>query len=142
MNIVFVDGGNKMLREIAHKVVAFCLDELLPESNKLEIEVKLKTIGGDAMGYCEMGDTRRQYELEIDKNQTLRELVSTICHEMVHLKQYVLKEMDCTANDDGLLRWKDGVVPEGTAYSDLPWEIEATELQYKLADTIWEKNII
>jgi hypothetical protein len=142
MNIVFVEGGNKLLREIAHKTVAFCIDELIPESNKLEIEVKLKSVGGDAMGYCEMGDTRRQYQLEIEKNQTLRELISTICHEMVHLKQYYTKEMDCSPNDEGKMRWKDGVVPEGTSYSDLPWEIEASDLQYKLADAIWEKNII
>lgn len=142
MNIVFVSGGNKQLREIAHKTVAHCIDYLVPDSNKLEIEVKLKNVGGDAMGYCTMGDTRRQYELEIEKDQTLREFVGTIVHEMVHLKQYYLKEMDPTTNEEGKLRWKDEEVPKGTSYSDLPWEQEASDLQYVIADEIWEKNII
>lgn len=142
MNIVFVDGGTKAQREIAHKTVAYCLDYLLPDSNKLEIEVKLMNIRTDAMGYCEMGDNRREYQIQVERHQTLREFVGTICHEMVHLKQYALKEMDPTANDDGNLRWKDTIVPKETAYSDLPWEQEATDLQYVLADEIWEKNVI
>lgn len=142
MNIVFVDGGTKQLREIAHKTVAFCIDEMLPDSNKIQIEVKLTNIKTEATGYTLMGDNRRQYELEIDKNQKLREFVSTICHEMVHVKQYFLKEMDDHMQDDGNYRWKEEVVPVDTLYSELPWEVEAFDLQYVLADKIWEQNVI
>ena len=141
MNIVFVEGGTKILREIAHKTVAYCLDELLPDSNKLQIEVKLTNIKTDAVGYTLMLDNRKQYELEIEKNQTLREFIGTICHEMVHLKQYYLNEMDETV-EDGSYRWKDTRVPSDTAYSDLPWEKEAYDLQYVLADGIWSKGIV
>jgi hypothetical protein len=142
MNLVFVDGGTKFLREIAHKTVAFCIDELMPESNNVNFHIKLLTIKNEATGYAGMGDNRKEYILDIDKNQTLRELVSTICHEMVHVKQYWKKEMDDTTNEDGNYRWKDEVISADTLYSELPWEKEAYDLQYKLADKIWEQNVI
>ena len=138
MNLVFVDGGTKLLREITHKTVSFCIDELMPESNNVNFHIKLVTMKNEATGYAGMGDNRKEYILDIDKNQTLRELISTICHEMVHVKQYWKKEMDGTGN----YRWKDEVISADTLYSKLPWEKEAYDLQYKLADAIWEKNII
>jgi hypothetical protein len=147
MNLVFVDGGTKFLREVAHRTVAFCIDELMPESNNVNFHIQLQTIKSEATGYAGMGDNRREYILDIDKNQTLREFISTICHEMVHVKQYFYKEMDDTTNDDGDYRWhpKGGeatVISKETLYSELPWEVEAYDLQYKLADQIWEKNIV
>lgn len=141
MNIVFVEGGNKILKEIAHRAVAFCIDELMPKANKLEIRVSLKTIKTDAMGYSMMGDDKYQYELEIEKDQTLREFVGTICHEMVHVKQYYKNQMD-PGPVAGEYRWNKEKIPENTQYSDLPWEKEAYDLQYKLADKLWEKNIV
>jgi len=142
MNLVFVEGGSKFLREIAHKSVAYCIDQLLPRHKNLEIHVKIGTIKSDATGYCMMGDTINDYELELEKDQTLREFICTICHEMVHLKQYAKKEMDGTCKENGDYRWKKETVPAKTQYSDLPWEKEAYELQETLADEIWRKNIV
>ena len=142
MNLVFVEGGNKFLRELTHKTVAYCIDKLLPRHKKLEIHVSLKSIKTEATGYAMMGDTINDFELEIEKDQTLREFITTICHEMVHIKQYAKKEMDGTTNADGNYRWKKEVISGKTQYSDLPWEKEAYELQETLADEIWRNNIV
>lgn len=142
MNLVFVEGGSRYHREIAHRTVAFCIDELMPKSTKLEIEVKLTSIKNtDAVGFTMMADDRYTYELEIDKDQTLREFISTICHEMVHVKQYYRNQMDDRAKE-GFLRWNKEKISDKTPYSELPWELEAYELQYELSDKIWLQNII
>lgn len=137
MNIVEVKGGKGYQRDIAHKTVAYCIKQLLPRHRTLDIEVKLVTIKSDATGYAMVGDTNRQFEIEIDKNQTIKEFVTTICHEMVHVKQYARKEIDGIHQ-----RWKGVDLPKGTKYYDYPWEIEAYDLQEDLADDIWHKGIV
>lgn len=137
MNIVEITGGQKFQREIAHKTVAYCIKQLLPRHRTLDIEIKLVTIKSDATGYAMVGDTNRHFEIEIDKNQTIKEFVTTICHEMVHVKQYARKEIDGIR-----LRWKGKDIPEGTDYINFPWEIEAYDLQEDLADDIWHKGIV
>lgn len=142
MNIVTITGGNKFEKEIVANVIGYCIKSLLPRTRSLEISVIIKKIKDDAVGYCLMGDTNKEFEIEVAKGQSLREFVTTITHEMVHVKQYYRKEMKDTKTPDGHYRWKGGIVDGETPYNDLPWEIEAYDLQDKLADEIWEKNVL
>lgn len=137
MNYVEVNGGNKFQKEIARKVVDFCIKELLPRFRTLEITVNIKKLKGDAVGYCMMEDTNREFEIEVSKELTLKELVTTLAHEMIHVKQYARNEMDEFGG-----RWKKAKVKEGTNYFDLPWEKEAYRLQDKLAQKIWDADIL
>ena len=137
MNLIQVNGGNKFQKEIAHKVVGFMIKELLPRVRTLEITVNIKKIKGDAVGYCMMEDTNREFEIECSKELTLKDFVTTLCHEMIHVKQYYRKEMTDTS-----MRWKKKVVPETTKYFDLPWEKEAYRLQDKLAQKVWDADIL
>ena len=52
MNIIEVTGGNKFQRAIAEKVVHEMISALLPRFRTLEIEVKIKKLTGDAVGWC------------------------------------------------------------------------------------------
>jgi hypothetical protein len=87
------------------------------------------------------GENNRQFFIEIDKKQNLKDIVTTLCHEMVHVKQYARKEMD-NGQTNGRARWKSKSIPMDTNYYDLPWEKEAYRMQDKLADMCWENNII
>ena len=40
-----------------------------------------------------MQEDNRTFEIEINKDIGIKELVTTICHEMVHVKQYARNEM-------------------------------------------------
>ena len=140
MLIVGVTGSNKTKRDIAYNVVHYMIKQLMPRLRNIEIEVKLTTLTGDAVGYCLMGDNNRDFELEIDKNLNIKDLVMTLCHEMVHVKQYVRKEMD-DWNGLAVARWKNKTVLPNTNYYDLPWEKEAYELQAKLAKMCWKEGI-
>ena len=140
MLIVGVTGSNKTKRDIAYNVVHYMIKQLMPRLRNIENEVKLTALTGDAGGYCLMGDTNRDFELEIDKNLNIKDLVMTLCHEMVHVKQYVRKEMD-DWNGLAVARWKNKTVLPNTNYYDLPWEKEAYELQAKLAKMCWKEGI-
>ena len=140
MNLVEVNGGKKFQKEIAHKVVSFMIKELMPRFRTLDITVNIKKFAksdGDAIGWCLMGDDNREFEIEIANHLTIKELVTTLCHEMVHVKQYARKEM----TDDRMI-WKKRQVPEKTCYYDLPWEKEAYRLQDGLAQKVWDADIL
>ena len=141
MNIVEATGGNKTQRDIAVKVVHFMIKKLMPRMRTLDIEIQFKDIKCDAIGYCMMTDDNRSFEIEVDKKISIKELGTTICHEMIHVKQYARKEMD-----DGIVsgraRWKKKTIAMNTAYYDLPWEKEAYRMQDALANAVWKNDII
>ena len=136
MLIVDVVGSNKTKRDIAYNVVYFMLQKLLPRLRNIEIEVKFSKMNDDAVGYCMMLDNNREYQLEISKDLNIKELVMTICHEMVHVKQYVRNEMK-----EGQMVWKKKPIASDTKYYDLPWEKEAYAMQASLAKACWNKGI-
>ena len=125
MNYISIKGGNKSKQEKITSMVEFCIDKLMPKMNSLNIEVKLTSIPGDAEGYC-LRESNRDFEIEVDSSLTLRKMLETVAHEMVHVKQYARREMnDWSYKEDKYYKWKDQFVPTNTDYWDLPWEIEA-----------------
>ena len=142
MNFVEVNGGNKTQREICHKVVAHMIGQLLPRFRTLNIAVNLVTIKSDAIGFCMMQETNRDFEIELDKKLGIKEMVQALCHEMVHVKQYARNQMTDECVQYGYATWKGRKVNPKTAYYDLPWEKEAYRMEKKLADAIWEFGVI
>lgn len=136
-NLVEVTGGNKFQRDIAHKTIAFMIKKLMPRMRTLDIELNICDIKSDAVGFAMMTDNNRTYELEIDKKINLQNLVTTICHEMIHVKQYARNEINGVD-----LCWKGRNIPKDTDYWNLPWEKEAYRLQKRYADEIWESDLL
>jgi len=117
------------------------IKKLMPRLRNIEIEVQLKKMNEEnAVGYCMMQDNRREYEIEVSKDLSIKDFVMTLCHEMVHVKQYVRNEMD-DWNGVAVARWKNKTVMPGTNYYELPWEKEAYELQASLAKDCWKNDI-
>jgi hypothetical protein len=52
MNYIEVTGGNKFQRDIAEKVVYEMISALMPRVRTLEIDVNIKKLTGDAVGWC------------------------------------------------------------------------------------------
>ena len=119
-------GGRKKEREIAEKTVAWCIKRLMPRMKTLDIIVEFKAL--DAYGYC-MQETGRNYVLSINRNLPLLELVSTICHEMIHVKQYARNEL---RQVKGKTMWKTRNC-SNVEYFDAPWEKEAFKRETGLA---------
>ena len=143
MNFVSATGGKQHQRDIAVTTVHQMIAELLPRFGTLDIEIVFRTFDKKegAVGFCGMIDNNRHFEIEIDKKMGINELVTTICHEMVHVKQYARNEMN-----DGIVKgrakWKTKFIAEDTNYWDLPWEKEAYRMEKKLADDVWKNGVI
>ena len=105
MNIVEITGGKKFQRNIAENVVWYMIHKLMPRHRTLDILVEIVDIKSDAVGFCMMQNSNREFCIEIDKKQSLKDFVTTIVHEMIHVKQWVRNEMDdgCSGKP---ARWK------------------------------------
>ena len=129
MNNVDVIGANKSQSDKIESIVHFCIHKLMPRMQTLDIEVRLTSID-DANGYCtKLTDTKnpRDFEIEVDNKLSLRQILETVCHEMVHVKQYARNEMcDADTFHTNKTSWKSNqVCTKSTVSWDLPWEIEA-----------------
>jgi len=106
-------GGKKFERDIAEKTVAWCLIHFKID----DVDICMKIARDEAWGYCEEhGDNK--FTIAVDPEQTLRDFVATIVHEMVHLNQCVTGEY------------------RGTG------EAEAKYLQYRLTDKLWNDGAL
>lgn len=119
MNYVEVRGGKAYQRDYVEKMVNYCITMLMPRMKSLDITVVLKDLKGSAFGYC-LSETTRDFEIEVDSKLTLRKMLTTVAHEMVHVKQYARRELT------GDYTWQGRTYnPKNCNYWDQPWEIEA-----------------
>lgn len=133
MNEITIIGGTKSQKANVYKIIVWYLKKVLPRVRTLDITVRLTRCmeHSNAMGYClELGD-HKTFEIELDKNLRLFDTVSTLCHEMTHLKQYYRKEM--VNLNYGRVRWKKKTYREGLQYEKRPWEKEAFKVETQLA---------
>ena len=86
------------------------------------------------IGFCTNWGNR-EFAIEIEKELGLREFVTALCHEMIHVKQGVRGEL--TEGFYGQQYWK-GKNHTGTEYWSQPWEKEAYRKERKLAQLVWE----
>jgi phenylpyruvate tautomerase PptA (4-oxalocrotonate tautomerase family) len=136
--LIHVKGSTKDKRALAEKTVAWSIKKLgLNRMSSLSIDVVLRKMKKDEYGYCNIIESNRSFIIDINKNISLKDFVSTIIHEMVHVKQFARNEMSAYG-----MRWKTKTVSENTKYVDLPWEKEAYKLEAKLIELIWKENIL
>ena len=70
----------------------------------------------------------REFEIQIKRKKSTKSMLQTLAHEMVHLKQFAKGELN-----DSHTKWKgQSIDSENISYHDLPWEIEASGMEYIL----------
>ena len=120
MNYISARNGNKVQNAVARSVAQHCINKLMPRMRTLDISILFKKIPPqeNTIGTCLMQDNNRTFEIEIQKGLSFDEIVKTVCHEMVHVKQYARNEMtDSTWK--GKLRWRNRFIKKNTSYSKL-----------------------
>ena len=117
MNYVNVSGGQPYQRKRVESIIHYCIAKLMPRMQTLDIDVKLANLKGEAYGYCLSLD-KRTFELEIEKKLNLKTLLTTVAHEMVHVKQYARSELT-----EGT--WQGKLINPNQSYWDRGYEIEA-----------------
>ena len=129
-SLIFVEGGSRRQRELAFDAASFAWMKLMPRIRKCVINIELKNMKAYHGTCLDVGD--RDYVIEVDKKLSLGDnFLTTVFHEMVHVKQYVRKELysECNFYDTR------------EEYLNLPWEIEAYRVQEELLDE-WKSRRI
>ena len=130
MNQIGAWGATRAKRDFAHRVVWFCIDELMPRYSTLGICIDLCEDDMDNCdGYCQCID-KREFNLLIDSRLKGDDFISAVCHEMVHVKQYASGKLKNKGIDH---YWNGELIPSNYTtveeYLALPWEQEAYEMQ-------------
>jgi len=70
----------------------------------------------------------REFTIRIDSDMGKKKTLLALAHEMIHVKQYAIGEMQDYLKSSGVLKWKNALferTPDN--YHERPWEIEAHE---------------
>lgn len=106
--MITVNGGSRNQRKYAHSMAKFVCKKFGIKPN---IEINFRRMTNDLnYGYaCKLEGNN--YEVDVKRSLRMRDMLTTLAHELVHVKQYVKKEMpkDITKGD----------------YWDRPHEVEA-----------------
>tara|TARA_Y100001963_G_scaffold127070_1_gene180134 strand:+ start:308 stop:667 length:360 start_codon:yes stop_codon:yes gene_type:complete len=100
----------------ANKVAKWCVKRFNLEGITINISIERDV---DCWGECGVGTEGNQYDIMVCSNQPLRDFVATIVHEMIHVAQW-----------------------EKNEWYETDGEKECEDLQYKLTDELWRKNIL
>ena len=92
MNSIKAIGGKAYQRKYVESITEFCIETLMPRMRLLDITINLSSPKG-VMGYCQELEDNRTFEIEINRKLTLRKMLETVAHEMVHVKQYARREL-------------------------------------------------
>ncbi len=147
--IVEVEGYRKQnlaLYRAIGNAVTFYGETLLGKrmANNVHVLVKLtKNLKKkeQAYGFCHITDDSlsrpREFMIELDASMkySFDQILTWLAHEMVHLKQFVRKEL--WDYETGQVQWKSRTFSR-TRYDDQPWEKEAYRLEVELYEMFEE----
>ena len=135
----------KRFRPFVKRAAQFYAKELISEKMLENIFVRIKFSKDlPAYGYASVEDYNesgkpREFEIELHSGIGGYDILKTLAHEMVHVKQYAKGEMKDYVRLNKV-KWKGKVYNERKIdYWDTPWEIEAhgreKGLYYKFLDS-------
>ena len=128
---VFIYGKcNNRLKKIIEDASLYYLDMLMPRHKytKLRLHIHFKNrkgMKGDEATCLVMEKDRRgvpwEFELQINRDNNTKTILYNLAHEIVHVKQFALQELD-----ENQTKWFGKFVNDDKVdYWDLPWEIDA-----------------
>jgi len=120
---------NKKRQRTIEDALWFAKSYLLPRHKIDEIEIEsVKDLHAD--GDCYDADDR-SYIIRVNKELSEQDLLTTIFHEFVHIKQHIKREFGgdifSISNDK-------------VAYEDRPYEVEAFRLEQEMLEEYNENN--
>ena len=134
-----ITGGRKKQRQVVEHVVKWSIKKLnLHRIRTLNLTFSIKSLKSLYGQLEQLDDKRREFSVVLDKNVDTKDLIRTVIHEMVHIKQYIRKEMDSEIVGSRM-RWKSKTYPYDIEYNDMPWEKEANKLETKYGNEYLEE---
>jgi len=125
---IFFEGRPKNITlEEVEDIIDFCIKKLIPELyHGISIDVSfsnLKAQKKEGYAFCHDIDDL-MFDIELDRDLSRSNMISTLCHELVHIKQFARGEL-CFLEGNEIL-WQDNLYNfDDMDYYDYPWEWEA-----------------
>lgn len=138
MNLKITGTTSDSLKAKIESCVRFCATEQLgtkvAKRLKIWVRVSKNLVKYEkALGLVYAEDNRskcREFEIRLDSNASPREILQTLCHEMIHIKQFATGEFKMGMAKS---RWQGrNIVHNDLDYKQLPWEVEAFKNEKKL----------
>ena len=131
--IIHVKGSNKSVRKLIETAAWYYAEKLMGKRiiANLEIHINLKKNlrkNTDSDGTAMLVDISvwpKEFIIELDVGESIRNLLITLAHEMVHIKQWAKNEMYEYMNIGEVRFNKTKFNISDIDYWDYPWEIEA-----------------
>lgn len=131
--IFHITGSGHRVRESVEDIAKFAIQKLLPRTNYIVINIQLipnllekEGCYGDCI-YSDNADplNPKEFTVRVDSRLEKRKLLTTVAHEMVHVKQFFKGELyDSSVKEK--TRWQGKWMSRSRFnYWDQPWEIEA-----------------
>ena len=141
-------GSNKAVRKLVELATSYYAEKLMGKRtiNNLEINIDLKrnlTKDTGCEGTSIWEDESpwpKEFLIELDSSEKIRNLLITLAHEMVHVKQWAKNEMHEYCKPDEVRFNKIKFNMTEIDYWDYPWEIEAFGRQLGLFIRFCEDN--
>ena len=146
--IIHVKGSNKAVRKLVEIAAWYYAEKLMGKRliNNLEININLKRNlyekdKSEGTAIWEDESSRpKEFTIELDCDTKVRNILITLAHEMVHIKQWAKGEMYEYAEPDKVRFMKTKYDMNNLNYWDFPWEIEAYGKQLGLFIRFCEDN--
>lgn len=130
LEIIIYGRCSARLRKIIEDACEYYLKLMMPRHkyDRLRLHIHFKTrkgMKGDE-GTClvmetDSRNTPYEFELEINRDNNTKTILYNLAHELVHVKQFALRELD-----EAQTKWFGKHVDDDKVdYWDLPWEIDA-----------------
>ena len=141
MTLISVAGGTSKQRSIAQNAAYWALDKLTSKrlQNNLYVNIEFRKFtvehDGNNVATTTWDDDNirpRDFLVEVDRCLSDDELIETIIHEMVHVKQFAKEELKERFKPYYRELWYGVEIDTENKYMSLPWEKEAYKLQEKL----------
>lgn len=122
--MIYVQGGTKAQKMYAYSMAEFVCNKF---NINPDIEISFRRLTNDrSLGGCIQVDNG-EYEIDLKRSLRMRDMLTTLAHELVHVKQYELGQL----NHDAESQYD---------YWDKPSEIEAHGRETGLFITWAEQN--
>ena len=146
--IIHVKGSNKAVRKLVEIAAWYYAEKLMGKRliNNLEININLKRNlykkdKSEGTAIWEDESSRpKEFTIELDCDTKVRNILITLAHEMVHVKQWAKNEMYEYYKGDEVRFMKTKYDMNNLNYWDFPWEIEAYGKQLGLFIRFCEDN--
>jgi len=134
MEVTLINAPDSINTNRVFCALIFYADKLLSKRLSKSIVIKVKFVKGlrkdrkiDAQCIWEDDNYKpREFCIELDYDLGVKSTLSSLAHEMVHVKQYAKGEIRDMLRGPYDIKWLGKPFDEnGTDYWDLPWEIEA-----------------